>query len=702
MSDSCQVKIVKLNNTNYSNWKFKMELLLLKQNLWKKVIIGNRPAIVPTSNTNPTPRNAKEIAEWDEAHDQARGSIGLSVEDDQLVHIRTQKTAKDVWNALKDYHEKNTLTNKVHLMRTICSLKLNNGGNVVDHINRMQELFMKLRDIGEDELSENWSVAMLLSSLPREYDSLTTALESRNEEELTFALVQQKVIAEYERRLYAGQSSNTSNDTVLKTITKVIRCFFCKKTGHQKQNCIKYKQWMQKQTNKNEVKTKDTSVKEGPGSSSKVMDKIKSVDEKECEFSEEFLFSAFSIGKVENDDWLLDSGATRHVCNNEHYFETLDLSYKSSIEVANGQFVPVIGIGIIRIKFLDANGIMNIAKATDVLYASKLVGNILSISKLTSMNLKLEFQNTTCSIKYKDRIIGIADCIDKLYFLRKPQKVNVSVEHKSNCIHQWHRTLRHRNQEAIMKMYKERLVENMEIVDCGIKEMCNTCMKGKLTRLPFPKKSFTKSLAPLELIHSDVCSLPVATPNGKEYLVTFIDDFSRFTTISLLRNKSEVEIKLMEFIEFVKTKFERKPKLIRSDRGGEYIGKDVENLLISQGIQIHLTAGYSPQQNGVAERKNRTLVEMARCMLIDAKLPKTFWGEAITTANYIQNRVITRATNVTPYELWNQIKPNMTDIHIFGSKCFVHVPKEKRNKLDDTGIEMIFLGYDGNSKAFCC
>lgn len=704
MSDS--VKIVKLNNTNYSNWKFKMELILLKQNLFKKVIINRKPVPIPTSNANPTPKNAKEISEWEEADDQARGWIGLSVEDDQLIHIRNKKSAKEVWNVLKEYHEKNTLTNKVHLMRTICSLKLENGGNVIDHINRMQDLFMKLRDIGEDELSENWSVAMLLSSLPREYDSLITALESRKEDELTFALVQQKVIAEYERRLFAGHSSgHSSNDSVLQVVSKVSRCFFCKKSGHQKQNCIKYKQWISNQSNKGSNKGE---IKADRSLHKFSNDKVKQIGEKPkntvsdaCqEFETDFLFS---IGNnISNNDWMLDSGATRHVSNDKEFFMTLDESYKSQVEVASGQFVDVEGIGTGKVTFLDEKGVFRTAMGTEVLYAPKLVGNVLSVSRLTKMKFKLEFDESTCVIKYNGKTIGVADCKHNLYRLRQPHKVNASIEHKDNCIHQWHKKLGHRDPAAIRKMESEGLVDGLVIVECGIKETCDVCMKGKLTRLPFPKQSLTKSLVTLDLIHSDVCSLPVVTPNGKGLLVTFIDDYSRFTVICLLRYKSEVEIKLTEFVEFVKTKFDRKPKVIRSDRGGEYIGKDVENLLISQGIQIQLTAGYSPQQNGVAERKNRTLVEMARCMLIEAKLPKTFWGEAITTANYIQNRVITRATNSTPFELWNQVKPNMTDVHIFGSKCFVHVPKVKRNKLEDTGIEMIFLGYDGNSKAFRC
>lgn len=151
---------------------------------------------------------------------------------------------------------------------------------------------------------------------------------------------------------------------------------------------------------------------------------------------------------------------------------------------------------------------------------------------------------------------------------------------------------------------------------------------------------------------------------------------------------------MKQFVEFCKTKFGRKPKIMRSDRGGEYTGNSLVNYLKSEGIQSQLTAAYSPQQNGKAERKNRTLIEMARCMLIDANLPYTFWGEAVATANYIQNRVITRTSGTTPFEKFNGTKPSITDFHIFGSECFVHVPTGKRQKWDDVAVGMIFLGYD--------
>lgn len=238
-------KIAMLNNENYGNWKFKLELLLRKQGLWKHVIEGSRPV---TKMEDGRVTNKAEIDRWECKDDEARGTIGLLVMDDQLVHIRNLKTAKETWNALKDYHEKNTLTNKVYLMRSICSLKLEEGGDAIMHINTMNDLFTKLRDVGEESLSDKWSAAMLLSSLPEGYDTLITSLESRKEEEVTFALVQQRVIAEYERR---SRSAGGVGDAVMKVVAKSGsgggECYFCKKAGHQKKNCFKYKNWKAKQ-----------------------------------------------------------------------------------------------------------------------------------------------------------------------------------------------------------------------------------------------------------------------------------------------------------------------------------------------------------------------------------------------------------------------------------------------------------------------
>lgn len=658
-----------------------MELLLRKQNLWKKVIIGDRPT--PELSTAGVIENQKAIDDWDDLDDEARGTIGLLVEDDQLGHIRKAKTAKTTWEALKEYHEKDSYTNRTTLMRTICGMKLDEGGDAVTHINRMRDLFSRLYDLGEEQLSERWSSAMLLRSMPSSYDPLIIAIESRKEDEITFAMVQQRIISEYERR---DVEKGGTSDSVLKTVAKVGSCYFCKNRGHQKKDCIKYKAWLAKQGN---------SHKGASGSGARSSDRVNTVDESN------FLFLVG--GTQRKEGWIVDSGATRHVVNNKAFFTKFDETYQSSVELANGQAASVNGIGTGTITFLGEDGCIRNAEATEVLYAPKLVGNVLSVRQLARNGFKVEFNQRNCRITYKGRPIGVADTKGELYVLRQPDAVCSVVAHNENCIHDLHRRMGHRDPIAIRKMASDGMIDGLRIVECGIKEVCDVCMKGKMARLPFPKKSSSESSATLDLIHTDVCGpMRTATPGGKRYFVTFIDDFSGFTFVNLLTHKSEVEDTTKQFIALCQNTFGRKPKVIRSDRGGEYTGKTITQFLKKSGIRIQLTAAYSPQQNGKAERKNRTLVEMARCMLIDADLPYTFWGEAIATANFIQNRVLTRTTNTTPYERWNGAKPGIDKFHIFGSKCFVHIPSEKRGKLDDVAIGMIFLGYDENSKAYRC
>ena len=190
------------------------------------------------------------------------------------------------------------------------------------------------------------------------------------------------------------------------------------------------------------------------------------------------------------------------------------------------------------------------------------------------------------------------------------------------------------------------------------------------------------------------------TPDKKRYILTIIDDHSRYTTVHLMKFKNEATSLIKQFVEFTKTQFNKKPKIIRSDQRREYVNDDLINYLRKEGIRMQYTVAYTPQQNGVAERKNRTLCEMARCMLIDADMYKRYWGEAVMTANYLQNILPTSCWTRTPYELWFCKKPNAENLHVFGSKVFAHIPKKHRRKLDEKLRELTFVGYYGTSKVF--
>lgn len=168
------------------------------------------------------------------------------------------------------------------------------------------------------------------------------------------------------------------------------------------------------------------------------------------------------------------------------------------------------------------------------------------------------------------------------------------------------------------------------------------------------------------------------------YFLTFIDDYSRMTWVYFWKEKSETLTILKKFKDLVEKQSGCSIKTIRSDRGGEYTSKEFDEYCKNEGIWKHLTAGYSLQQNGTVERKNRTIVEMARSMINEKGLPKNFWAEAVNTAVYILNRCSTKVVkDKTPIEAWNGMKPSVSHLTVFGCICYAHIPAEKRTKLDE-------------------
>lgn len=683
MAEGFKVLFTKLNGENYFTWKYKMELFLRKEKVWT-AISTRRPIVHEESSTVTAAiiqQQQEKLDAFLEKDEMARVTIGLFVEDNQLALIRNLTTAKETWDTLKSYYERNTFQNKVMIMRRIWELKLTDESDMEQHIREMTDSFQKLVDMGEQQVNENWKIAIFLSSLPSSYDTLVQTLEARPEADLTLSLVHSKCIGEFLKR--KNMNCDNTSATVLKTSTR--GCYFCKEESHFKRDCTKYKEWLKKNPRK----------EYGTESNKEKVNKI--------EHKEEFLFQLSTTAIKFDDEWIIDSGATTHITNNKRLFDSFDSSQSSQVVVANDTKEYAKGKGTCTIDLISNNGNTSTAKLQDVLYAPNIHGNMISVHKLLNNGYSVNFGNGVCEILRDGKQIAVADDVNGLYRLRRTHKVNncLENEHKKECLHFWHRVFGHRDPEAIKTMNKGNLIKGMKLIDCGIKMQCETCMEAKSTRLPFPKKSQSSSKAILDLIHTDVCG-PMQTESigKKRYILTMIDDYSKYTEVYFMHNKSDTEDRIKEYISMVQNKFNCKPKVIRSDRGGEFMSNELMKFMRENGIKTQYTAPYSPQQNGVAERKNRSLVEMARCMLTDAKLPMYLWAEAINTANFIQNRTITKGANNIPHELWNGEMPNAMNFQIFGTKCYAHIPTEKRKKFDNTAVQMRFIGYEPGSKAY--
>ncbi|KAL0386675.1 UNVERIFIED_CONTAM: Copia protein [Sesamum latifolium] len=200
-------------------------------------------------------------------------------------------------------------------------------------------------------------------------------------------------------------------------------------------------------------------------------------------------------------------------------------------------------------------------------------------------------------------------------------------------------------------------------------------------RKPFGKAK--RATHPLELVHSNICGpMNVRARHGAFYFLTFIDDYSRYGSVYLLSHRSEALDCFKRFLAEVENQREVNLKVFRTDRGREYLSEQFKQICEDKGIIRQLTIPYTPQQNGVAERRNRTLLEMARSMMAQANLPISFWGDAILTAAYILNRVPSKSIPTTPYELWHGRKLNLEGLRLWGSAGFVHSTSHKYGKLD--------------------
>ena len=267
----------------------------------------------------------------------------------------------------------------------------------------------------------------------------------------------------------------------------------------------------------------------------------------------------------------------------------------------------------------------------------------------------------------------------------------------------WHRRLGHASMHTISKLISRDLVIGMPNIDTRIDHVCGTCQQGKQTKGSFKSKNVVSTSRTLELLHMDLLG-PTRTTSlgGKRYGLVIVDDFSRYTWVLFLATKVETFKSFKMFYKRITNLKDQTVVSIRSDHGSEFENQKFEHFCSKHGIDHNFFAPRTPQQNGVVERKNRSLEEMARTMLCEGNLPRYFWAEAVNTACYILNRVSTRPIiKKTPYEIWKGRKPNIYYFHVFGCNCFVlNNGKDNLEKFDAKFDEAIFLGYSTNSKAY--
>ena len=265
-----------------------------------------------------------------------------------------------------------------------------------------------------------------------------------------------------------------------------------------------------------------------------------------------------------------------------------------------------------------------------------------------------------------------------------------------------HRRLGHPSYDNVERMVDDDLVEGVELADRTRPSHCDPCLVGKLPRASFPS-STSRATAPLEVVVSDVHEMPVRSLAGYKYFVTFVDDYSRFAHVALLKGKTSPEI-LAAFKKYqarYENWTEKRIKLLRTDGGGEYTSNEFATYRDEKGIVYQHTVPHTPEQNGIAERLNRTIEERVIAMLQDAGLGKVYWAEAVNCYMAVHNAIPTSAVpGMTPHQRFLGKKPDLSRHKVFGSRAYVHVPKVHRKHLDHHARLCRFVGYEEGVKGW--
>ena len=402
---------------------------------------------------------------------------------------------------------------------------------------------------------------------------------------------------------------------------------------------------------------------------------------------------------------VLRLGATHHVSGEQSAFSSISQTSGSQVRSAGGHSHSVAGIGNVELQF--SNG--EIKSIGSVLYTPGITKNLLSVGALTDQNKTLVFRSEGCFIINNSNLaveaLALRENNHGLYRLsgsHRSRDPEVNLLHHSQA-ELWHKRLGHFHTKGIQRMANYEAVKGLPQLHFS-RQTCTGCQLGKHARTKMPKETKFHASKILQLVHSDVCG-PFRTNSlgGAQYFVTFIDNFSKKIWIYFLANKSQVLSKFQHLVNLLETSTGRRIQALRTDNGGEYTSANFRDYCLAKGIAREFTPPYTPQCNGIAERRNRSLLDITRCLLMDRALPGHLWGEAVKAAGDILNlRSTKRHPDKTPEELFSGKKPSISHLKVFGSPVFVHSTKPSRSKLDPRSEKCILLGFDTEAKAYRC
>ncbi|KAI5350367.1 hypothetical protein L3X38_003258 [Prunus dulcis] len=712
------VKPGKFNGTNFKRWQRQLKYWLTVLGLVSALEDQTTP-----DKTTETTSKTKEKMTKEELEYHCHNRILSALSDDLYDVYQDTKNAKTLWDELEaEYGIEDAGIDRFTISNFNNYMMVENK-TVSEQIHEYQDFLRKI-ELKGTKFSEEFKVSCLIDKLPPSWLNFAKTLRHK-QRVLTLTQVLNSLRIEEKHKSSNKPKEEKTNVNLVETSNNRNRfqsgrkffkrtnrnsqpnhnqfnrnqnrqhnrphnnsngnkdqpCFVCGRTNHWAKDCH------YKKTEPYKPKPKWNKGQSGPKAQVNVL-----VDQDEPNLRYSFK-PLVNVAYLSNSDWWLDSGANVHVCFDKRFFKNYQNSSGGSVTLGNDTVAQVRGIGEVELKMTSGKTLT----LKDVRHVPEVRRNLISGSSLVKQGYKIVMESNRIVITRNDVFIGkgyVCDGLFKINVVFEDNKISPQVFNVESC-NVWHGRLGHVSLSKIKTLMDLELIPKSNI---DLKHKCEVCVQAKQTRNSF--KPVERNTQILELIHSDVCdSNRSPTRGGNKYFVTFIDDFSRYCHIYLIKTKDEVFNKLKIYKNEVENQLEKKIKRLRSDRGGEYTSNELGVFCEEHGIIHEVTPPYSPQSNGVAERKNRTLMDMVNSMLLSSGLPENLWGEAMLTACFILNRITLKDNEKTPYELWKRRSPNLRILKVWGCLAKVLIPDPKRKKIGPKTIDAVFLGYAKNSSA---
>ncbi|PIL37456.1 transcription factor [Ganoderma sinense ZZ0214-1] len=403
---------------------------------------------------------------------------------------------------------------------------------------------------------------------------------------------------------------------------------------------------------------------------------------------------------------LYDSGASHHMSPHREDFASLSEA-KMILNAANQQTFRAEGVGEMVIPVPNPPGPDTNIRLKDVLYTPDLRYNLISVGRIDDAGFQTTFADGNCIIVDPEgQTVGRIPKTGGLYLVRRERDDGATTAAAATAPvvetlteMEAHRRFAHIPIRAIRELVSRGFITGVKLVPSTEPNVCEACIRAKSTRKPVPaKREGERAMAFGDETHSDTWGpARVATLGGRKYYVSFTDDATRYSTVYLMRLKSETFPSYVSYEAWIETHEGVRLKLLNIDRGGEYLSDEFLAHLDSRGVELKLSVHDTHEHAGVSERLNRTVMEKVRAMLIASGLPRFLWGEALLHAIWLKNRTSTKAlSGRTPYEALTGSPPDMSGIPVWGSQVWVH--DDSSGKVGVRAIAARWVGFDTQSK----